>query len=93
MIRFNEDQRCNALEIIATSSIRLNSLINNILDFSKLSSLNYKENINLSKLLYKRIQISKKLYLNSKTLNFTPDIEENIIFNCNPHYIKHTFNN
>lgn len=85
-----------AVEIIAKSSIRLNSLINNILDFSKLSSLNYelnKENINLSELLHERIKIRKKLYLNGKTLNFVSDIEENIIFNCDPHYIKHTFDN
>jgi len=94
--KFNEDQRRNAVEIIAKSSIRLNSLINNILDFSKLSSLNYKlnkENINLSELLHERIQICKKLYLNGKTLNFVSDIEEKIIFNCDPHYIKHTFDN
>ncbi|CAK6517162.1 MAG: ATP-binding protein [Rickettsia helvetica] len=94
--KFNEDQRRNAVEIIAKSSIRLNSLINNILDFSKLSSLNYelnKENINLSELLHERIKIRKKLYLNGKTLNFVSDIEENIIFNCDPHYIKHTFDN
>ncbi|MCC8462522.1 MAG: alkaline phosphatase [Rickettsia endosymbiont of Ecitomorpha arachnoides] len=94
--KFNEDQRRSAVEIIAKSSIRLNSLINNILDFSKLSSLNYelnKEDINLSEVLHERIQICKKLYLNGKTLNFVSDIEENIIFNCDPHYIKHTFDN
>ncbi|MGL4226452.1 MAG: sodium:solute symporter family transporter [Rickettsia sp.] len=94
--KFNEDQRRNAVEIIAKSSIRLNSLINNILDFSKLSSLNYKlnqENINLSELLHERLQICKKLYLNGQTLNFVSDIEEDIIFNCDPHYIKHTFDN
>ncbi|GAA5252436.1 sodium:solute symporter family transporter [Candidatus Rickettsia kedanie] len=94
--QFNEDQRRGAVEIIAKSSIRLNSLINNILDFSKLSSLNYelnKEDINLSELLHERIKICKKLYLNGKTLNFVSDIEENIIFHCDPHYIKHTFDN
>nr|WP_029374546.1 histidine kinase dimerization/phospho-acceptor domain-containing protein [Rickettsia conorii] len=79
--KFNEDQRRNA-EIIAKSSIKLNSLINNILDFSKLSSLNYalnKKDINLSELLHERIKICKKLYLNSKILNFVSDIEKNII--------------
>ncbi|AFC71143.1 sodium:solute symporter family transporter [Rickettsia australis] len=94
--KFNEDQRRGAVEIIAKSSIRLNSLINNILDFSKLSSLNYelnKKDINLSELLHDRIKICKQLYLNGKTLNFVSDIEENIIFNCDPHYIKHTFDN
>ncbi len=79
---FNEDQRRNAVEIIAKSSIKLNSLINNILDFSKLSSLNdelNKKDINLSELLHERIKICKKLYLNGKILNFVSDIEKNII--------------
>ncbi|WP_410956440.1 histidine kinase dimerization/phospho-acceptor domain-containing protein [Rickettsia koreansis] len=79
---FNEDQRHNAVEIIAKSSIKLNSLINNILDFSKLSSLNdelNKKDINLSELLHERIKICKKLYLNGKILNFVSDIEKNII--------------
>lgn len=80
--KFNEDQRRNAVEIIAKSSIKLNSLINNILDFSKLSSLNdelNKKDINLSELLHERIKICKKLYLNGKILNFVSDIEKNII--------------
>ncbi|XVN40368.1 MAG: ATP-binding protein [Rickettsia endosymbiont of Argas persicus] len=94
--KFNEDQRRNAVEIIAKSSGRLNSLISNILDFSKLSSLGYelnKESVNLSELLHERIKICKKLYLNNKDLHFIPDIEENIIFACDLHYIKHTFDN
>lgn len=94
--RFNEDQRRSAVEIIAKSSIRLNSLISNILDFSKLSSLNYelnKESINLSDLLHERIKICSKLYLNNKKLEFVPDIEENIILKCDNHYISHTFDN
>jgi len=94
--RFSEDQRRNAVEIIAKSSIRLNSLISNILDFSKLSTLTYplnKEDINISELLHERIKICSKLYLNNKELNFIPNIEENIIFICDPHYIKHTFDN
>ncbi|HJD65789.1 MAG TPA: alkaline phosphatase [Rickettsia endosymbiont of Bembidion nr. Transversale] len=94
--RFSDDQRRNAVEIIAKSSIRLNSLISNILDFSKLSSLGYelnKDNINLSELLHERIKICKKLYLNNKKLEFISEIEENIIFKCDPHYISHTFDN
>ena len=94
--RFNEDQRRNAVEIIAKSSSRLNSLISNILDFSKLSSLGYElneESINLSELLHERIKICKKLYLNNKELSFIPNIEGNIIFKCDSHYISHTFDN
>ncbi|ALN41196.1 histidine kinase [Rickettsia rhipicephali] len=80
--KFNEDQRRNAVEIIAKSSIKLNSLINNILDFSKLSSLNdalNKKDINLRELLHERIKICKKLYLSGKILHFVSDIEKNII--------------
>ncbi|HJD61912.1 MAG TPA: alkaline phosphatase [Rickettsia endosymbiont of Columbicola hoogstraali] len=94
--RFSGDQRRNAVEIIAKSSSRLNSLIGNILDFTKLSSLGYelkKESINLSELLHERIKICKKLYLNNKKLEFISEIEENIIFKCDPHYISHTFDN
>ncbi|WP_341794912.1 sodium:solute symporter family transporter [Rickettsia endosymbiont of Rhinocyllus conicus] len=94
--RFSDDQRRNAVEIIAKSSSRLNSLIGNILDFSKLSSLGYelkKESINLSELLHERIKICKKLYLNNKKLEFIAEIEENIVLKCDPHYISHTFDN
>ncbi len=100
--KFNEDQRRNAVEIIAKSSIKLNSLINNILDFSKLSSLNdelNKKDINLSELLHERIKICKKLYLNGKILNFVSDIEKNIIIiffsilTVILIILKHTFNN
>lgn len=94
--RFNEEQRRSAVEIIAKSSSRLNSLISNILDFSKLSSLNYeltKESVNLSELLHERIKICSKLYLNGKKLNFVPNIEENIIINCDSHYISHALDN
>ncbi|MFY9590345.1 sodium:solute symporter family transporter [Rickettsia endosymbiont of Halotydeus destructor] len=93
---FNEKQRRAAVEIIAKSSTRLNSLMNNILDFSKLSTLSYnlnKEDLNISELLYERIKICSKLYLNNKELSFVFDTDNNIIFNCDRHYIKHTFDN
>ncbi|MCC8369453.1 MAG: alkaline phosphatase [Rickettsia endosymbiont of Oxypoda opaca] len=94
--KFDDEQRRKAVEIIAKSSTRLNSLMNNILDFSKLSTLSYrlhKKNLNLSELLYERIKVCRKLYLNNKELSFAFEIDDNIIFNCDLHYIKHTFDN
>lgn len=81
----SENQRKQAASVIARSSRRLNSLMNNILDFSKLSSLTYnlqKEDINYSSLIEERVDICKKLYLNNKELDFILDIEEDIIVNC-----------
>lgn len=43
--------------------------------------------------MHERIKICKKLYLNNKKLEFISEIEENIIFKCDPHYISHTFDN
>ncbi|XVN43083.1 MAG: hypothetical protein RCG15_01960 [Candidatus Rickettsia vulgarisii] len=62
----SESQRKQAASVIARSSKRLNSLMNNILDFSKLSSLSYnlqEEDVNFSDLIEERIDVCKKLYL------------------------------
>ena len=42
--KFNEEQRRNATSDIAKSSERLTSLVNNLIDLSKLESLYYKLN-------------------------------------------------
>jgi len=94
--QLNDKQRRQAAEIIAKSSTRLNSLMNNILDFSKLSSLTYnlnKQNLNLSELLYEQISVCKKLYLDDKKLEFILNIENNIMLNCDEHYIQRTLDN
>ncbi|NRB09997.1 MAG: alkaline phosphatase [Rickettsiaceae bacterium] len=60
-----EQQRLSVIKDIAVSSDRLESLVNNLLDLSKLTSLSYIlniEKINLAKLIYERINIIKKLY-------------------------------
>ena len=94
--RPNEKQRRQAAEEIARSSERLSSLVNNMIDLSKLSSLTYKLNItkvNLSELVYKRLNACKKLYLKDKELEFFTEIEEKIIAYCDEYYISQTIDN
>jgi signal transduction histidine kinase len=91
-----EDQRRKAVENIAQSSNRLYSLMENILDLSKLSSLKYKLNkvdINISNLLNERVEICKKLYLKDKNIEFITNIEEDIIISCDEHYMHSIFDN
>jgi len=85
-----------SLKAIADSSERLESLMNNILDFSKLSSFKYSLNhkpINLSELLYQCIEICSKLYLNKKELEFIISIPDNIIFDGDEYYLRSCLDN
>jgi len=84
------------LQEIAKSSERLSTLVNNMIDVSKLSSLNYvlnKKIINLSDLIYERLDYCKKLYLGDKDLEFICDIEDDLSVNCDEHYITSTLDN
>ena len=94
--KLNKKQRRQAAEEIAKSSERLSSLVNNMIDLSKLSSLTYKLNItkvNLSELVYKRLNACKKLYLKDKELEFFTKIEEKVMANCDENYISSTIDN
>ncbi len=94
--KLTEKQRRSAIKEIAKSSERLSSLVNNLIDLSKLSSLSYKINkkpVDLSNLVYDRLEYCKKLYLNSKELEFLVQVEENIMVNCDEHYMKTTLDN
>jgi signal transduction histidine kinase len=85
-----------SLDIIAKSSERFDSLSRNLLDLSKLSSLTYelhKANVNLSELVYDRLDHCRKLYLNDKELEFIAEIEPDIELNCDQHYITSTVDN
>jgi Na+/proline symporter/signal transduction histidine kinase len=84
------------LETIAKSSERFDSLVKNLLNLSKLSSLSYKlnkEELNLSNLIYDRITICKKLYLDNKDLEFIAKIEPNITAYCDEYYISNMVDN
>ena len=94
--KLTEEQKRKGLKEIAKSSERLSSLVNNMIDVSKLSSLNYvlnKKQINLSDLIYQRLDHCKKLYLENKDLEFICDIEDDLLVNCDEHYITSTLDN
>ena len=97
--KLSEKQRRKAIKDIAKSSERLNSLISNILDLSKLSGLNYQLNItdiDFSELVYERVKICRKLYTEDKYKDLqevTLDISDNIIVSCDKNYITTAIDN
>jgi len=97
--KFNEEQRRNATRDIAKSSERLTSLVNNLIDLSKLRKLDYnlnKSEINLSELVLKRLEICQKLYMNEENrenLNFEVEVEDELTAFCDEHYITRTIDN
>ena len=97
--KLNEKQRRLAVKNISQSSERLTSLVNNLIDISKLENLNYKLNkttVNLTDLVYERLEICQKLYIEAKDhedLNFDLDIEDKLIISCDEYYIARTIDN
>ncbi len=96
--KLTEDQRYDAVRTISKSSERLSSLIGNILNLSKLSSLDNAvkfSSVNLSELIYRRVDHCKKLYVEkaSDLQELRLKIEDNIITNCNEHYITMAIDN
>ena len=97
--KFSEKQRRKATQEIAKSSERLNSLVNNLIDLSKLENLNYKLNktkVNLTDLVYERVEICQKLYIEEKdkeNLNFDLKIEDKLTALCDEYYIARTIDN
>ncbi len=97
--KLTENQRKQAVCEIAKSSERLTSLVNNLIDLSKLESLNYKldkTKVNLTDLVYKRLEICQKLYIEEKdkeNLDFSLNIEDKLIISCDEYYIVRTIDN
>ena len=94
--KLSEEQRRDAIKTIAASAERFNSITNNLLDLSHLSSLTIqltKTKVNLSELVHNRLDHCKKLYLNNKELEFLTDIEPDIEIDCDQHYITSTIDN
>jgi Na+/proline symporter/signal transduction histidine kinase len=88
--RLSDKERKEMARNIAKSSDRLLTLVNNLIDVSKLSTMKYQLNktrINLTELLYSRLEYYKKLYLEQKNLNFLNRIEENVLIEGDRHYI------
>ena len=97
--KFNEKQRRIATKDIADSSERLTTLVNNLIDLSKLNNINYqlnKSQVNLSDLVYERLELCKKLYIQDKDqedLWFNLQIDNELIALCDQYYISRTIDN
>jgi Na+/proline symporter/signal transduction histidine kinase len=97
--KFNEEQRRNATKDIADSSERLTTLVNNLIDLSKLNNINYqlnKSQVNLSDLVYERLELCKKLYIQDKDqedLWFNLRIDNELTALCDQYYISRTIDN
>lgn len=94
--KFNDDQKRLATEEIAKSSRRLRSLVDNMIDLSKLSSLTCqlnKQRINFSDFVHDRFQYCRKIYVGDKTLQFVEHIDNDIELDCDPHYMKSVLDN
>jgi len=92
----DEKQKRGFIEQIAENSDRLESLVENIIDLSKLKSMSMKlrmECIDLGDLVRDRVELYKKLFLLNSSQEIVLDIEPNVIIKCDKHYIGHTIDN
>ena len=81
---------------VLTNSNRLSTMILNMLDFSMLSVSKIelqKKNVNLSELVEDRVNNCRKIYLQSKKIDFQMIIEPNILISVDPNYIRQTVDN
>lgn len=94
--KLNDDQKRLAIGEIAKSSRRLRSLVDNLIDLSKLSGLNYKlheREINLSNLVNERYEYCRRVYLDGKSLDFFSNIDSGIKLKCDSYYIRSVLDN
>lgn len=84
---YKKDNDVKWLNNIQNESDRMNKLITNLLDLSRVENNNIKDNINLSKLVEKSILTLESLMF-EKNIKLDYDIKENIMFNCNSDEIK-----
>lgn len=94
--KLTEKEKKEAIEIIANSSKKFEKYTNSILDLSKLSSLNFQLNykkVNLSRLLFDRIESCIRLYSAGKPLDFKLDITPDLVAYCDKHYMQLVFEN
>lgn len=95
--KLSDKERYEAVKDIAQSSVRLNSMVENILNLSKLSKADYpidKEKINFSQMVRERIDVCKKLYIEeSGAREFDINIEPKIKIMCDPQYIPTAIDN
>jgi len=95
--KLSEEQRLISAEVIYRSALRLENFDANVSILSKLSKeglvLN-KENIDLSNLVFQRVDTCRKLYEdNPEAREFVLNIEEGININADKYYITQTLDN
>ncbi len=97
--KLSDLQKRQAAAEIAKSSERLTSLVDNLIDLSKLQNLKYelnKTSVDLTSLVYNRLEICKKLYIQKEkrqNLTFDLKIEEKLKTLCDEYYIARTIDN
>ena len=84
---YKKDKDKKWINNIENESERMNKLITNLLDLSRVENNNIKENINLSKLVEKSILTLESLIF-EKNIKLDYDIKDNIMFECNSDEIK-----
>ena len=96
---FSEEERRNMLKYTYESNNKLESLVKNIFDLSKLSidevKLN-KKTVNISDLVYDSIDKCRKLYIeprDSENRIWNVDIDDNIVSSCDEYYISQAVDN
>ncbi|MBF8246928.1 MAG: hypothetical protein ISN64_02980 [Rickettsia sp.] len=99
--QLNEKERQKYIIDIAYNAKRLISFVDNMIDLSKLSSMKYQlnlENVSLKKLIFKHVDICKKLHIYdqgsiSQEFVFDLDDEDEITIECDKYYVGQLFNN
>lgn len=92
----DETQRRGLIEQIAENSDRLESLVENIIDLSRLKSMSMKlrlEYTNLGDIVRERVEFYKDLFLKESGQEIDLHIESDVIIKCDRHYISHTIDN
>ena len=94
--KFNEEQLKRLSDEVYKNSNRLSSMILNMLDLATLEAKKIelqKKIVNFSELVHDRVQSCRKIYLVDKKIDIEMHIEENILINIDPNYIRQTVDN
>lgn len=94
--KFNEKQLQMLTEEVYKNSNRLSTMILNMLDLATLNAKKLeldKKLINLGELVQDRVNSCRKIYLGEKQIDFDMQIEEDILINVDPNYIRQTVDN
>jgi len=94
--KFTKEQLKALSDEVCKNSNRLSSMILNMLDLATLEAKKIelqKKIVNFSELVHDRVQSCRKIYLGNKKIDIEMQIEENILINIDPNYIRQTVDN